>query len=267
MNTMYNNNTEDDCQPLIRKSQDDEKQHFTYNSDIVRDIIIGFADGLTVPFALTAGLSSLGSTKLVIMGGMAELFSGCISMGLGAYLAAATEAESYKHQRDEFLGSYIADEEQRRCKKERIYGVLTERYGVSRDAARPMVEELAAKDCCQSSKEENNESTPWVRFVMDTELKLEAPDVNRAWISALTMGLSYFVGGLIPMIPYFLVTQVTDALLVSVGITVVILLVFGYIKNWIMIRNKRAGFRGAAQTLAIGAIAAGTSYVIVRLLQ
>lgn len=255
-----------DCRPLLQKSQEDEKQHSAYNSDTIRDIIIGFADGLTVPFALTAGLSSLGSTKLVVIGGLAELFSGCISMGLGAYLAAATEAESYIHQRDEFLGSYATDDEQRKCKKERLYGILTERYGVSRQSAQPMVEELAAKDCRRSSKEENNESTPWVRFVMDTELKLEAPDANRAWISAMTMGLSYFLGGLIPMIPYFLMEQATEALLVSVAITVVILLIFGYIKNWIMIRNKRAGIRGALQTLVIGALAAGTSYVIVRAL-
>ncbi|KAK6067394.1 vacuolar iron transporter (integral membrane protein DUF125) [Seiridium cupressi] len=266
-NNMDIRNAEVDRHPLIQKSENDEKhQHSTYNSDIIRDIIIGFADGLTVPFALTAGLSSLGSTKLVVLGGLAELFSGCISMGLGAYLAAATEAESYTHQRDEFLDSYSADVERRKCKKERLYGVLTERYGVSREAARPMVDELAAKDCCRSSKVENNDSTPWVRFVMDTELKLEAPDVNRAWISALTMGLSYFIGGLIPMIPYFLMEKATEALFVSVGITVIVLLIFGYIKNWVMIRNKRAGMRGALQTLIIGALAAGTSYVIVRAL-
>ncbi|KAH8205141.1 hypothetical protein TruAng_000706 [Truncatella angustata] len=263
---MYHDNSEADNQPLIQKPHDDENQPSTYNSDMIRDIIIGFADGLTVPFALTAGLSSLGSTKLVVMGGLAELFSGCISMGLGAYLAASTEAESYAHRRDEFLGAYSSDEERRKCKKERVYGVLTERYQISREAARPLVEELVANDCCQPSKEKDSVSSPWVRFVMDTELKLEAPDVNRAWISALTMGLSYFIGGLIPMIPYFLMEKATEALIISIAITVVILLVFGYIKNWVMIRNKRAGLRGALQTLVIGALAAGTSYVIVRAL-
>ncbi len=99
---------------------------------------------------------------------------------------------------------------------------------------------------------------------MDFELKLEKPDVSRAWISAATMGASYFIGGLIPMIPYFAMHDVTHALFVSIGITVVILLVFGYIKNWVTIGTKRSGVYGAAQTLCIGVLAAGTSYGIVR---
>jgi predicted membrane protein (TIGR00267 family) len=101
---------------------------------------------------------------------------------------------------------------------------------------------------------------------MDFELKLEKPNVSRAWISAATMGMSYFIGGLIPMIPYFAMTNVMHALFVSISITVVILLVFGYIKNYVTIRTKRAGFYGAVQTLLIGILAAGTSYGIVRAL-
>ncbi|KAK6829723.1 hypothetical protein PG987_010307 [Apiospora arundinis] len=225
-------------------------EHHTNNGEALRDIIIGFADGLTVPFALTAGLSSLGDTRLVVAGGLAELFSGAISMGLGAYLAAATELEHYKSEE-----ARERDEVQHKPEAERqeIFDILSG-YGISRRAAEPLVEELA------------QDPDEWVRFMMDFELRLEAPDANRAWISALTMGLSYFVGGLVPMIPYFLMRRASDALFVSVGITVVILLVFGYIKNWVTIRNNRAGVKGALQTLLIGALAAGTSYGIVRAL-
>lgn len=255
-------NLEPATQPLITNKPEAERRRSSQNGEVIRDVIIGFADGLTVPFALTAGLSSLGSTRLVVMGGLAELFSGCISMGLGAYLAAATEREAYTHQRDALVGEYI-DEPKRRCREEKIYQILADRYSVSREATRPFVEEIARR--C-TSQVDGDESDPWVKFVMDVEVNIEAPDVNRAWISALTMGLSYFIGGLVPMIPYFLMSKATEALVVSIAITVCILLIFGYIKNWVMIRNKRAGIKGALQTLIIGALAAGTSYAIVRAL-
>ncbi|KAL1980960.1 hypothetical protein VTN96DRAFT_3300 [Rasamsonia emersonii] len=216
--------------------------------DIVRDIIIGFSDGLTVPFALTAGLSSLGSSKLVIIGGLAELFSGSISMGLGAYLAAVTERDRYhseeKRERDEVATKPEAE-------KEEIYEVF-DQYGIGREASRGVVESLV----------QDEES--WVRFMMDFELRLEKPNVSRAWISGITMGVAYFIGGLLPMIPYFIITRVNIALFVSIGITFVVLLVFGYIKNYVTIKTKRAGVYGALQTLFIGALAAGASYGIVR---
>lgn len=217
-------------------------------SDILRDTIIGFSDGLTVPFALTAGLSSLGSAKVVIIAGLAELFSGMISMGLGAYLAAVTERDAYHSQagRKELAVRSMPSEQ-----RAGVYGVL-EKYAVSRQAAAPLVDELSK---CPDS---------FVRFMLDFELKLEEPNVHRAWISAVTMGLSYFIGGLIPMIPYFVIEGVREALFVSIGITVAVLLVFGYVKNYVAIRNHRAGVWGALQTLVIGMLAAGTSYAIVR---
>ena len=110
------------------------------------------------------------------------------------------------------------------------------------------------------------DKTQWVRFMMDFELRLPEPDASRAWISAATMGLSYFVGGLIPMLPYFFMDTTMRALLVSAVITVVVLLVFGFMKNWVAIRTRKAGFWGALQTLVVGALAAGTSYAIVRAL-
>ncbi|RSM10850.1 hypothetical protein CEP52_003308 [Fusarium oligoseptatum] len=224
------NHTPYDVRPLHPQQCKHEECHLDY-SDILRDIIIGFSDGLTVPFALTAGLSSLGSAKVVIIAGLAELFSGMISMGLGAYLAAVTERDA---PADERTG---------------VYDVL-EKYSVSRGAAASLVDEL-----CKNPQE-------WVRFMMDFELKLEKPNVHRAWISAVTMGLSYFIGGLIPMIPYFVMDRVREALFVSIGITVAVLLVFGYVKNYVAIRNHRAGVWGAVQTLVIGMLAAGTSYAI-----
>ncbi|GAD98406.1 protein CCC1, putative [Paecilomyces variotii No. 5] len=243
--------------------------------DIIRDIIIGFADGLTVPFALTAGLSSLGSSKLVIVGGLAELFSGSISMGLGAYLAAVTDRDRYVTERKR-------EEEEVRTKpedeKEEIYDIFS-RYGVSRDACQGVIDHLV------------QDEEAWLQFMMDFELKLEQPDVSRAWISAVTMGLSYFIGiahlsimiyhlipnltinhtntnqkqpgGLLPMIPYFAMHSVLDALFASIGITFVILLVFGFVKNYVTVQTKRSGVYGAVQTLLVGALAAGTSYGIV----
>jgi vacuolar iron transporter family protein len=220
------------------------------NGDVIRDIIIGFSDGLTVPFSLMAGLSSLGSTKLVIMGGLAELFSGMISMGLGAYLAAVTERDHYtseeKRERRE-VETMPAEE----C--EELFAILGG-YDISRAAAAPLIDEL-----CRSPEQ-------WVRFMMDFELKLEKPNVGRAWISALTMGLSYFFGGLIPMIPYFVMQRAQEALFISIAITLVVLLVFGFVKNYVTIKTNRAGLWGALQTVVIGVLAAGTSYAIVRAL-
>ncbi|KAK3388439.1 VIT family-domain-containing protein [Sordaria brevicollis] len=216
-------------------------------SDLFRDIILGFSDGLTVPFALTAGLSTLGSTKLVIMGGLAELFSGMISMGLGAYLAGVTERQHWEaeHSRKSWE---VAKEQSE------ILAILEDDYGVSRSVAAALVGDLSRK-----GNEEN-----LVRFLMDLQLRMMEPDLNRAWVSAGVMGLSYFVGGLIPMLPYFFMERAGEALWVSVVITAVILLVFGFVKNWVTIRTRRAGVWGAVQTLVIGALAAGTSWVIVR---
>lgn len=234
------------------KTQDDRPhaEHHTSNGDLIRDITIGFADGLTVPFALTAGLSTLGSTKLVVIGGLAELFSGSkspgnpspppplvlsspsqasspnsdlvtvISMGLGAYLAAATERQHYEaeYERECWEVDHCPERE-----REEIFEVL-EKYGISRDGAKGVVDEL----CVATPKGKER----WVQFMMDFELQLQEPDTTAAWKSAATMGLSYFVGGLIPMVPYFVMDVAQQALLASIAITVVILLVFGYVKSW-----------------------------------
>lgn len=238
--------------PSSDSASSSSKKSNTFDG-LFRDIILGFSDGLTVPFALTAGLSTLGSTKLVIMGGLAELFSGMISMGLGAYLAGVTERQHWEaeHARKAWEVSNLPQLEQ-----SEILAILEDDYGVSRATAAALVQDL-----CRKGNEEN-----LVRFLMDLQVRMMEPDLNRAWVSAGVMGLSYFVGGLIPMVPYFFMERAREALWVSVVITALILLGFGFVKNWVTIRTREAGVWGAVQTLIIGALAAGTSYAIVRLL-
>ncbi|KAF2815157.1 vacuolar iron transporter [Mytilinidion resinicola] len=223
-------------------------EHHTKHGAVVRDTIIGFADGLTVPFALTAGLSSIGSARLVILGGLAELFAGAISMGLGGYLAAVTER---KHYQVEEAREKMEVNEKPEAEEEEIYEIFAE-YKMKREVVRPFVEHL------KTDKE------TWVRFMMDFELRLEKPETSRAWISAVVMGLSYFFGGLVPMIPYFALHQVNYALFASIGITVVMLLSFGYVKAIFTGTDRKTAVWSALQTLFVGVLAASSSYGIVR---
>ncbi|KAI8996893.1 Ccc1 family [Pilobolus umbonatus] len=223
------------------------EEHFE-SADVVRDAIIGLSDGLTVPFALAAGLASLGDSKIVIYGGAAELVSGSISMGLGGYLAAKSEMEHYDTERirEEMEVEDCPDDEE-----EEIVEILAP-YGLDREAAQPLINKL------------KSDPQKFVDFMMKFELNLEKPDPRRSWISALTIGASYFVGGLIPLLPYIFVDNAHQALLISVAVTFVTLLIFGYIKSRLV--NPRGAVWGAIQTLFIGAIAAGASYGIVYLL-
>ncbi|KAF2029545.1 DUF125-domain-containing protein [Setomelanomma holmii] len=222
--------------------------HHKDHSEILRDAIIGFADGLTVPFALTAGLTAAGSSNIVIIGGTAELFAGAISMGLGAWLAAKTEATHFEveeaRERREVREMPGAEEEE-------IYEVFG-KYSIPRANVSPIVEAL--------KKDEDM----WVKFMMDFELQLVRPALSRAWISALVMGLTYLLGGLTPMIPYFPFNNVNHALFTSVGITFVLLVVFGWIRSVLTGSKGRAIISSIVQTVAVGAIPAGTSYGIVR---
>ncbi|KIY02234.1 uncharacterized protein Z520_02372 [Fonsecaea multimorphosa CBS 102226] len=250
------------------------------NGTVLRDLIIGFADGLTVPFALTAGLSSLGSSKLVITGGLAELFSGAISMGLGAYLASVTDMQHYNTER---LREEREVQESPGEEMEEIYRILCA-YGPQRADVAPFVNAMRSYP------------DQWVQFMMDFELKLEQPARRSAYVSAIVMGISYFIGnltpsayfcrpirpspsffnllltrrfciiqgGLLPMIPYFAIHHATRALFVSIGMTAVILIIFGYFKCVFAGCDRRQSIWGAVQTLCVGAAAAGASYGIVR---
>ncbi|KAI7867942.1 VIT family-domain-containing protein [Spinellus fusiger] len=240
--------TPEDCRIPHRQHNNEMKRHIEEHfnrPELVRDCIMGLSDGLTVPFALAAGLSSLGDTRIVIFGGLAELVSGAISMGLGGYLAARSEADHYKTERmreAREVDLYPEEEEEEIIE-------LFEPYGLDRDSMEPMMVRF------RQNKEK------FVDFMMRFELNLEMPDPNRSWISALTIGFSYLFGGFIPLLPYFFVSNTGDALFYSILFTSITLLTFGYVKS-IYLRPAQAVI-GALQTLAIGAVAAASSYFLV----
>ncbi|KAI7848624.1 Ccc1 family [Circinella umbellata] len=223
------------------------EKHFE-SAEVVRDAIIGLSDGLTVPFALAAGLSSLGNSKIVVYGGAAELVSGAISMGLGGYLAARSEMDHYKTER---LREEREVEECPQDEEDEIVEIL-EPYGLTREGLQPLIDQL------------KSDPEKFVDFMMKFELNLEMPDPQRSWISALTIGSSYFFGGLIPLLPYVFIDDSMLALYVSIAVTSLTLLIFGYAKSRLV--NPKGALKGAIQTLLIGAIAAGASYGIVFLL-
>jgi VIT1/CCC1 family predicted Fe2+/Mn2+ transporter len=223
------------------------EKHFT-SSATVRDIVIGMADGLTVPFALAAGLSgAVDKTSIVITAGLAEIAAGSIAMGLGGYLAARTDAEHYVSERAREVRETIEIPEEERREVAEIF----EGYGLPEGLARDAADEI--------SKDRRR----WIDFMMRFELGLEEPDPRRARTSALTIGLSYVAGGLVPLGPYFFFHSMAGALRASIVVTVLALLVFGYIKGRFTVKRP---FRSAWQTAAIGGIAAAAAYMIAKLI-
>jgi VIT1/CCC1 family predicted Fe2+/Mn2+ transporter len=223
------------------------ESHFE-SSELVRDVVIGMADGLTVPFALAAGLSgAVNSTHVVVLAGLAEIAAGSIAMGLGGYLAARGDAEHYGHERlreEREIVERVKDE------VEEIYAIFEE-YGVERSESDPVLQAL------------KRNPKRWVDFMMRFELGLEEPHENRASQSALTIAISYILGGMIPLLPYMLAATANEALLTSVAITLVALLVFGAVKG----RLTGAGaVRSGVQTMLIGGLAAGVAYALARAL-
>lgn len=214
------------------------------SSDFITDIVIGMSDGLTVPFALAAGLSgAVSSNGIVITAGIAEIVAGCIAMGLGGYLAGKTEQEHYlselKKEYDEVEA--IPDKEMQEVKD-----VFAE-YGISKEGQDLIALEL--------SKDKHK----WVDFMMRFELGLEQPNANRARNSALTIGLSYFVGGLLPLSAYFITSKPHDGLLLSVIFTTISLFVFGYFKSKI---TGQPPAKGALKVTLIGLVAAAAAYFV-----
>src|ERR1700739_4381898 len=179
------------------------EKHFTAGN-FVRDVVIGMSDGLTVPFALAAGLSgAVQSTRLIVVGGMAEIAAGSIAMGLGGYLAARGDAEHYVSERQREEREVV---ERTRDEEEEVYEIF-EKYSVPRSSAEPVLSAL------------KQNPTAWVDFMMRFELGLEEPARNRAHRSALTIATSYIAGGLIPLLPYLLVADNFTALKLCVSIT------------------------------------------------
>ncbi len=223
------------------------ERHFTA-TDTVRDIVIGMSDGLTVPFALAAGLSgATTSTAIIVTGGLAEIVAGSIAMGLGGYLAARTDRDHYLSERARELREVEKTPEQ---EAEEVAAIFRG-YGLSDEQVVPVVNAL----CADREK--------WIDFMMRYELGLEAPDPRRARQSALTIAVSYIVGGLIPLSPYILLNNSLNALSLSVAVTLVALFVFGYVKGTFTGLNP---VRGGLQTLLVGGLAAGVAFAVARLI-
>ena len=223
------------------------ERHFTATAT-VRDIVIGMADGLTVPFALAAGLSgAVASSGLVVTAGLAEIAAGSIAMGLGGYLAAKTDLEHYASERLRELREtqHIPEREAEEVSE------IFRGYGLRDEQIAPLIETLQANP------------TQWVDFMMRFELGLEEPDPTRARISAWTIALSYVVGGLIPLLPYMVVSEIRTALWWSVAVTPVALFVFGYVKSGY---TGVPPWRGGFQTVLVGGLAAAAAFGIARLL-
>ncbi|MGB8473891.1 MAG: VIT1/CCC1 transporter family protein [Candidatus Acidiferrum sp.] len=221
------------------------ERHFT-GSESVRDVVIGMSDGLTVPFALAAGLSgAVGSAQLVVVAGLAEIAAGSIAMGLGGFLAAKSDAEHYEQElaRESREVESIPDAEASEVSD------VFESYGLTREESQPIITALRQKP------------RAWVNFMMRFELGLEEPHAGRALRSALTIAGAYAIGGLVPLSPYMLLTRMHSAFLLSVTVTLLALFVFGYIKGRF---TGTAPMRGAIQTLTIGALAAGAAYLIAK---
>ena len=223
------------------------EKHFTA-TETVRDIVIGMSDGLTVPFALAAGLSgAVSATNIVVTAGLAEIAAGSIAMGLGGYLAAKTDAEHYLAEQAREWQEVEAMPDQ---EAEEVAEVFRG-YGLADKHIIPVVAAIRAKP------------EQWVDFMMRFELGLEAPDPARARQSALTIAASYIVGGLIPLASYMLLNNISVALRVSVGVTLAALFVFGYVKGRFTGLNP---WRGGAQTVLIGGLAAAAAFAIARMI-
>lgn len=221
------------------------ERHFT-SGEIVRDVVIGMADGLTVPFALAAGLSgAVASTAIIVTAGLAEIVAGSIAMGLGGYLAGRSDVEHYasEYKREIYEIEYLLDRE-----KEEVIEILSS-YGMTRKESVPIVESLAERP------------GDFADFMMRFELGLEKPKAKRALTSGLTIGGAYIVGGLIPLFPYILLGQVSPALRWSIAITVVALFVFGYVKGHF---TGAKPWKSAMQTCFIGSVAAAVAYFVAK---
>ena len=218
------------------------------SSDFISDIVIGMSDGLTVPFALAAGLSgAVANSSLIVTAGIAEVVAGSIAMGLGGYLAGRTEVDHYESERRRETGEVDTVPER---EKEEVREVFAD-MGLSSVLQTAIADELA------------KDKTKWVDFMMKYELGLDEPDPNRATKSALTIGLAYVVGGLVPLSPYFLIVRPQEALLYSIGITLVCLFIFGYFKAKV---TGQPPVGGAIKVMLIGAAAASAAFSIARLL-
>src|SRR4051794_26326357 len=216
-------------------------------SDTVRDVVIGMADGLTVPFALAAGLTgtAVATSKLVVIAGLAEIAAGSIAMGLGGYLAARTDRDHYESERAREIRETIELPQKERDEVADVF----RGFGMSEDHIKPVVDAISA------------DQKRWVDFMMRFELGFEEPDPMRARNSAVTIAISYILGGMVPLSSYMLVDDLKSALLWSVLVTLIALFVFGYVKGKM---TGVAPLRGGLQTVVIGGLASAAAFGLAR---
>ena len=221
------------------------ESHFR-SSASVRDVVIGMADGLTVPFALAAGLSAVAASRVIVVAGLAEIAAGSIAMGLGGYLAARSDAEHYASEREREEREIVerVDDE-----RHEVLEIL-DSYGLEHEQSQAILTAFEARPKI------------WVDWMMRFELGLEEPDPGRALRSALTIAGAYIAGGLIPLSPYAMMPNPLTALRFSVASTVVALLIFGYVKGRF---TGASPVRSAILTTLIGGLAAAAAYSIAKL--
>lgn len=223
------------------------EQHFT-SSNFVRDVVIGMSDGLTVPFALAAGLSgAISNPRFIVIGGLAEIAAGSIAMGLGGYLAARGDAEHYEQEKAREYREIEEIPEEEMAEVGRVF----QNYGLTQQESEPVVTALSKRP------------DAWVDFMMRFELGLEEPDPKRAITSAGTIAGSYIAGGFIPLSPYIVLASATKGLIASACVTLAALAVFGYVKG--KYTGARA-LRSAIQTVLIGGVAAGVAFALAKLI-
>jgi VIT1/CCC1 family predicted Fe2+/Mn2+ transporter len=224
------------------------EHHFTAGES-VRDIVIGMSDGLTVPFALAAGLTgAVSATRIIVTAGLAEIAAGSIAMGLGGYLAARSDADHYASERRREEREVVALAE---TEREEVADVFRG-YGLGDEEIAPVQRAFEARP------------KAWVDFMMRFELGLEAPQPRRALWSALTIAGAYIAGGLIPLSPYMLAAHDSGrALNISVAVTLAALLVFGYVKGRF---TGAKPWKSGLQTLLVGGLAAVAAFALAKLL-
>ncbi len=222
------------------------EKHFQ-GSELLHDVVIGMSDGLTVPFALAAGLTgAIASAGIVVTAGLAEIAAGSIAMGLGGYLAARSDAEHYRSERTREVLEVREDPDDERAEVAEVF----RGYGLTDEQIAPVIHAF----------EENPKA--WVDFMMRFELGLEAPDPKRARTSAMTIAASYVAGGLVPLTPYMLVHDAHEALLWSVGFTFAALFVFGFVKGHF---TGRGPLGAALETTLVGGLAAAAAFGLAKL--
>jgi vacuolar iron transporter family protein len=223
-------------------------EHHFSGTATVRDIVIGMSDGLTVPFALAAGLSgAIDTTGIIVTAGLAEIAAGSIAMGLGGYLAAKSDAEHYVSERMREEVEVVEKPEMEASEVAEVF----HSYGLTAKESKPIIDAL------------RKQPQAWVDFMMRFELGLEEPDPQRAVISAITIAGAYIAGGFIPLGPYLLFAKASSALPISVITTLIALTVFGYIKGRF---TGAPPLRSAIQTVLIGGLAAAVAFMIARVI-